>query len=197
MKIKLAFSGLVLALMCSVALAVQSPLALMQGMSLKVLAGLSKNQAQLKANPAIISNLVHQYLIPNIDTERMAGSVLGRDIWMKATPVQKAQFIQLFTKLVISTYSSALASYNGDVIQFYPMRGGFDQPSVQVNSVIVRQNGQTIGVNYNLEQIGGTWKIYDFAIENISMVQSYSSQFAGTLAAGGLPALLQKLQQRN
>ena len=197
MKIKVKIAGLVLALFCSVALAVQSPLIMMQGISNQILSGLSKNQDKLQSNPAIITNLVHNYIIPHVDTQRMAGTVLGRQVWMSATPVQKAQFIKLFTQLVISTYSSALASYNGDVIQFYPIRGSYNQPSVQVNSVIMRRNGQTIAVNYNLEQVNGSWKIYDFVIENISMVQSYSSQFAGTLAAGGLPALLQKLQQRN
>ena len=197
MRIQLKIAGIVLAMMCSVALAIESPLVMMQSVSRQILAGLSANQARLQSNPSIISNLVHNTIIPHVDAARMAGTVLGRDVWLSATAAQKAQFIHLFTQQVISTYSSALASYNGDVIQFYPLRGGYDQPVVQVNSLIVRKNGQTISVNYNLEQVDGSWKIYDFVIENVSMVQSFSSQFAGTLSAGGLPALLQKLQEKS
>lgn len=197
MKMKKVIIGFVLACFCSLALAVQSPLVMMQGISDGVLAGLSANKTKLKSNPSIISNLVHRTIIPHVDVNRMAGTVLGRQYWNSASAAQKAEFVRLFTQLVISTYSSALSSYDDDKMQFYPLRGGYNQPVVQVNSVIIRKNGQTIAVNYNLEQMGGGWKIYDFVIENISMVQSYNSQFASTLAAGGLPALLQKLQQRN
>ncbi len=195
MKSKLSIC--VLALFCSIAFAVVSPLIMMQNVAGQMLSSLTQNQSKLKSNPAIISSIVHSTLIPHVDADRMAGSVLGRDYWNKATPAQRKEFIRSFTTLVISTYSAALASFDGDVIQFYPLRGGYNNvQSIQINSVIQRKNGQTIPINYNLELQGGKWMIYDFVIANISMVQSYRSQFATTLASGGLPALLQKLQQQ-
>jgi len=68
---------------------------------------------------------------------------------------------------------------------------------VTVNSIIVRKSGQRIPVNYNLSRVGSSWKVYDFSIENVSMVQSYRSQFSGVLASSGLTGLIQRLSQHN
>jgi phospholipid transport system substrate-binding protein len=192
-------SGVVaLALLTSIAFAVSSPLTMLQTVCNQMLAQLAQNKTKLQSSPALIPNMVNQVLIPHVDVNRMAGTVVGREVWLKATPQQKSQFIAAFTKLVVSTYSSALASYDDDQVKFYPLRGGVaGAKSVQVNSVIIRKTGQTIAVSYNLEKIGDGWKIYDFVIENVSMLQSYQSQFASTLAQGGMPALLAKLQARN
>lgn len=195
-KIKSALVALTL--LTTVAFAVSSPLTMMQNISNQMLGQLAQNKAKLQSSPSIITNMVNQILIPHVDVNRMAGTVLGRNVWMSATPAQKSQFIAEFKKLVISTYSSALSSYDDDQIKFYPMRGSVENTnSVQVNSVIVRKTGQTISVSYNLEKEGNGWQIYDFVIENVSMLQSYQSQFASTLAQGGLPALLAKLQARS
>ncbi len=196
-KFRLWTLSLILVLLSSVAIADDSPLPLLQGISSSMLSQLSKLQSQLASNPSIISNMVNELLIPHVDVDRMAGSVLGRNYWQGATPEQRSQFVSEFSHLVISTYSSALSSYDHDQIKFYPIRGGVSgSQSVQLNSVIIRQSGQTVSVNYNLERSGSDWKIYDFVIDNVSMVQSYRSQFASTLTQGGLPALLQKLQAR-
>jgi phospholipid transport system substrate-binding protein len=62
--------------------------------------------------------------------------------------------------------------------------------------MIVRSNGQNIPLNYRLINSGGQWKVYDFTVEGVSIVQSYSAQFSDDLQRGGLPALLTKMQQR-
>ena len=101
---------------------------------------------------------------------------------------------------MISTYSATLASYDGDRVQFYPERGNGNaagQTIVTIDSVIIRRNGQRIPISYNLNKNGGQWKIYDFSIEGISLVQSYRSQFAETLTQGGMPALLKRLIAHN
>ena len=150
----------------------------------------------------LTDNYIHQLIdtevVPYVDINRMAGSVLGRNYWTQATSAQRDEFIQQFKKLVISTYSAAMASYDDDRIEFYPLRGGYaNKTALQVQSILIRKNGQRVSINYNLTRAGDSWKIYDFVIENISMVQSYRSQFAATLSQGGLPALLTKLKQHN
>ena len=180
------------------AFAQQSPVKFMEGISTKIVHVLKKKQSKLKTHPHIVPGLVKKYLVPNVDLTRMSGSVVGRKYWTSATAQQKKQFIGEFAKLVITTYSSALASFDNDIIRFRPYRGNYKKRrAVQVNSVIIRQTGQRIPVSYNLEKANGSWEIYDFTIENVSMLQSYRSQFASTLAQGGLPRLLKRLKRHN
>ncbi|WP_406566709.1 Tgt2/MlaC family protein [Coxiella endosymbiont of Dermacentor marginatus] len=46
-------------------------------------------------------------------------------------------------------------------------------------------------ISYNLVNDRGQWKIYDFSIEGVSLIQSYHSQFSEVLAQKGLVILLE------
>ncbi|HLB56485.1 MAG TPA: ABC transporter substrate-binding protein [Coxiellaceae bacterium] len=176
--------------------AITSPAAQLQAVANKMVSQLETNKSQLH-NMSVIRRIVNQVLMPNIDVDRMSASVVGRD-WRTATPAQKSQFEKEFSYLVTTTYSSALASYNGDQVTVQPMRGDFTtEQTTRVNSLIIRKNGQHIPISYDVVRSGDAWKVYDFSIEHVSMVQSYRSQFADVLAKGGMSALLTRLQSHN
>ena len=185
-------------LFCGLALAATSPLMTMQAVAKKMLTYLEQHQSELSGNPQLIHRIVDQVLMPVIDTNRMGGAVVGRRYWQQATSAQRSEFIKQFKRLVVNTYSSALASYDDDQIRFYPLRrGAASGRTVQVQSLIVRKNGQRVPIIYNLVNSGGGWKVYDFSIENVSIVQSYRSQFAGILSRGGLTDLIKRLKTYN
>lgn len=146
---------------------------------------------------SVIRRIVNQILLPHVDLNRMSASVVGR-YWKSATAAQQSQFKKDFSYMVTTTYSSALASYDDDKVQFYPLRGDYQsQQTTRVSSVIIRKSGQRIPITYDVVRAGDTWKVYDFSIEHVSMVQSYRSQFANVLAQGGMSALLSRLQNHN
>lgn len=193
-KLKILLTASICLLLSQLAFAQTNPLPMLQSASNSMLAGLEKNQGHLTTS--YIFGLVNRVLVPIIDVNRMAGAVLGRKYWFSATPAQRNEFIRQFKSLVISTYASALKSYNDDQIKFYPLRGGYNRRVVTVNSVIIRRNGQRIPVSYNLVWGSHGWRIYDFSIENVSMVQSYRSQFAPILSQSGVAGLIAKLKSR-
>ena len=49
---------------------------------------------------------------------------------------------------------------------------------------------------YRLIQKEGTWKVYDFIIENVSLVQNYRSQFNDILAKNTPEQLIDILTRR-
>ncbi len=97
---------------------------------------LDKNKGHITKQT--INGIVHQILLPHIDLESMSRSVVGREYWSGATPLQKTAFKQAFTNLIIKVYSTPLASYEDDKIEFKPLR---DTSAVrpQVESVIIRK----------------------------------------------------------
>lgn len=197
-KLTKLFSGLLLIIFCSIAMAATSPLDTLQTVSNQVLAELKSKQKSLKSDPSISYNIIKRQLLPHVDITGMARSVLGREAWAQANPAQRQQFMQAFTELLIRTYAKAFSAYTDEGVKFYPIRGGIEGHSrVQVQSEVIRSNGPAIGVNYRLVLLGNEWKVYDFTVENISMLQSFRAQFNEELHHGGLTALLQKLAQHN
>ncbi len=183
---------------CLPVFAASSPMDMLQSTSNQALAQLKQNQATLKTNPKVVYQIVNNILAPHFAMQEMARMVVGRNAWNAASPSDRAQFVQQFKQLLMRTYSSALASYQNETVKFMPMRGDANSNRVQVNSMIIRQAGPSVSVNYRLIQMGSEWKVYDVSVDGISLVESYRTQFAAQLSQGGsLATLTQKLSQRN
>lgn len=173
-----------------------APLAMLKSTSSQMLHELDKHLGNLKHNDKLVYNLVNRVLVPHFDLVSMSRAVVGRDCWQKASSATQQQFIAEFTRYVIRTYSSALQSYDGEKIRFYPIRGGITD-KVQIDSDLVLKNGPPIQMQYRMIQQRGQWLIYDFSVDGVSIIKNYNSQFAGTLRQGGLDKLVQKLHENN
>ncbi len=190
-----------LCLVSSVAIAssqVVDPVMVLDKAAQKMLHSLKVNHKKINKNPSILYRIVNKILVPHIDLDGMSRSVLGRRIWSSITPQQQQAFNVEFTKLIVRTYASALSAYTDEKVKFYPIRGGYrDRNRVQVMSVIERDNGPNIPVNYRMIRIGNTWKVYDFSVEGISLIRSFQSQFATQLSQNSFSSVLQTLTQHN
>jgi phospholipid transport system substrate-binding protein len=176
-------------------LAQSSPVPMLEQTANKIIATLKDNKTNLKNNPSIIYAAVERNLLPIVDVPGMSRSVLGRQAWSKATPAQRTKFSQEFTRLVIRTYSSPLAQYSDETVQFLPVRGAVNTRFLRVNSVIVRSQGQNIPLTYSLVDKEGQWKIYDISVEGVSLLQSFRSQFAQVLQNSTMDEVIKQMQQ--
>ena len=179
-----------------VLLAQTSPVPMLEQTANGIIATLKENKSSLKSNPDIIYKAVETHLLPIVDVGGMSRSVLGRQAWMKASEAQRAQFSKEFTRLVIRTYSSPLAQYSDETVQFLPPRGSLNARFLRVNSVIVRSEGQNIPLTYSLVSKNGQWKIYDISVEGVSLLQSFKSQFAQALQNSSIDALIKQMQEK-
>lgn len=177
-------------------LAQSSPVPMLERVANDIIATLKANKNKLKSNQEIIYKTVEVNLLPNVDVAGMSRSVLGRQAWTKATPAERAQFSKEFTRLVIRTYSSPLAQYSDERIQFLPLRGATNSRFIRVNSVIVRSKGQNIPLSYSLVSKNDQWKIYDISVEGVSLLQSFRSQFAQVLQNATIADVIKQMQQK-
>jgi phospholipid transport system substrate-binding protein len=178
----------------TLAQAQSSPVDMLDQAAHQVLNVLKTHQSELKSKPQIVQNAVEKYLLPHIDIAGMSRSVLGRDVWMKASAAEKAAFSRAFTQLVMRTYGTSLSKYQGETIKFYPLRGDAQGKFVQVQSEIIRPSGPPLPLNYSMISKNGEWKVYDLTVEGISLLQSYRSQFENALQRSSLSELTQQLQ---
>lgn len=182
----------------SLVFAAVSPVALLDQTAVRLIKQLQQNRHQLKQKPELLVKIVNKILMPRINQDKMAQYVVGRTHWRQATARQRADFLRYFTRVVISTYAEALHSYSNQKITFMPIRGRLSGLSVvNVRSEIEPMDGPVISVVYQMLREKGTWKIIDFSVDGVSLVQSYRSQFADVLLRGGMVALLQELRARH
>jgi len=177
-------------------LAQSSPIPMLERAANGIIDTLKANKSSLKKNQTIIYRAVESNLLPHVDVAGMSRSVLGRQAWKKASAAERTKFSHAFTQLVIRTYSSPLAEYSDEKVQFLPIRGSLNNRFLRVNSVIVRSTGQNIPLTYSLIAKNGQWKIYDISVEGVSLLQSFRSQFAAALKNSNINDVIGEMQKK-
>ncbi len=190
--------GFILAfLTLNFAFAASSPVPMLQQTADNLIQQLKANRAQFKQNPQMVYDIVQRLVLPHVDKNRMARSVVDNTLWQQASASDRAQFISQFQRLVLRTYAAAFAEYTNEIVKFRPIRSDYaQQANLTIQSQIIRGGKSPIPVDYSVARQGASWKIYDFTVDGISMVNSFRSQFAG-LNKGSLAQINQFLAQRN
>lgn len=174
------------------------PIALLQSIADRMIDNLRSHKASLKTNPSVVYSIANKIVVPHADLDVMSQRVLPPAVWNSATPAQRREFKSEFTNILVRTYASALEDYTDETVRFFPVRGGIGgKSSITVNSQIVRSDGPSISVNYQMVRSGSQWKLYDLIVEGVSMLESFRSQFGDVLSQGNMADLLRKLSSHN
>lgn len=163
---------------------------------------LRTNHDLIQANPRKeLFNIVKQIVLPYADIDHMVGVVLGRAghlDWVKASKETRQEFVDQFVILTVGTYSAALQEYDDQPVKVFPVRAfSPGDTTAEVHSVLVRDNGQEIQLLYSLQKEGNDWKVTDFSVEGISLIQSYQEQFQSIVESQGLTGLISVLKKHN
>lgn len=130
------------------------------------------------------------------DVPKIGRFVLGR-YWNQATAEQQKEYINVFGQYVVALYAGQFSSYSGEK---FKVTGGrpLDGGRATVGSQIIRPNGgPPIGIDWTLEQEGGSYKIIDVSAENISLTLTKRQEFASVIEqGGGIQALINLLKQK-
>lgn len=133
--------------------------------------------------------MVHEQVLPHFDFRVMSRSVLGR-YWREASEEQRERFVDEFRDLLVRTYATALLKYTNEEVRYLPFRVNPNDKTAVVKTEIVQQGGPPIPINYSFYQTESGWKVYDVAIEGVSLVTNYRSTYATKVKTEGLDALI-------
>src|SRR4029077_7324270 len=114
-----------------------------------------------------------------------------------ATPEQQKRLADEFRTLLVRTYSTALNKYRDETIDYKPFRMNPGGTDVTVRTHAVRQGGQAVPIDYNLEKTPDGWKAYDVVIGGVSLVTNYRDEFNQQVQSGGIDGLIKTLAHRN
>lgn len=136
-----------------------------------------KQDPDIKAgNQKKILSLVDAKIVPIFDFTRMTQLAVGK-YWRQANPEQKQALVVEFRDMLVRTYTKAFSLYRDQTIEVLPLRMAAGDTEVTVNSRIKKVGGQPTSVNYQMKKSADGWKVFDVAIEGVSMVTSYRGTF--------------------
>jgi phospholipid transport system substrate-binding protein len=158
----------------------------------RMLQELDANRAAYANDPAKLDSLVADVLLPNFDTEYAARLVLGQT-WRTATPEQRKAFVDAFYHSLLRNYGAALVGFTADRFVILPYKGD-DGDQATVRTIVKRESGDAVPVNFSLHKVAGSWKAWDVVIEGISYVKSFKTDLGAEIQQKGLDEVINRLQ---
>jgi len=123
----------------------------------------------------------------------MAKLSLGKVHWSQFNAKQKAEFIDLYTKLFQNFYIEKLDFFSNETVVFQPATT-MGKKKIQIQSALISK-GTQYSMLYKMFKTRDSWKIYDLEIEGVSLLRSYRSQYHHFLKKGGIEGLLAKMRE--
>jgi len=97
----------------------------------------------------------------------------------------------------VRTYSTALASYRGELVVFKPLRTTPSGAEVTVRSAVKQPGKEQTTMDYEMERTPAGWKIYNVKVADLSLVSAYRDVFAEKVRDGGVDGLISFLAAEN
>lgn len=168
---------------------------IVQGAIDEMLAFLSENIDEVRADKSIVDAKSEEVIVPHIDFLTMTRLTVGKN-WRSADKEQQKDLVTQFKTLLLNTYTSAMTQYSGEAIQYDPFRPENRDDRAIVRTAFKQNAGSDVPVLYKLREKDG-WKIYDIEVAGLSLVGNFRQAFTDEINANGIDGLLVFLRNRN
>jgi phospholipid transport system substrate-binding protein len=130
-----------------------------------------------------------------LDYQALAEGSLGSE-WAARSDAEKAQFTDLLKQLVRNAYQRNLKKILDYDVQYVSEAPADAAVLVKTQSKAKSGTGDPVSIDFKVLQKGGAWKVQDIVTEDVSLVQSYRSQFTKIIKKDGFGALIQKMKDK-
>jgi phospholipid transport system substrate-binding protein len=174
------------------------PEQLVQKVTEEVMASIKSDKQLAAGDKQKAMKLAEEKVLPYIDFEEATRLAVGR-AWSQATPEQKKKLVSEFRNMLVRTYSNAIEAYQGQTLKVMPSRGGKQdaKDEATVRTQFTRAGGKPLPIEFQMRKVGDNWKVYDIAVEGISLVLTYRSEFDSVVKQDGIDGLIKRLTEKN
>ena len=173
-----------------------APDQLVQKITDEVLAAIKSDKQLAAGDKQKALKLAEEKVLPYIDFEEATRLAVGRT-WAQASPEQKKRLVSEFRNMLVRTYSNAIESYQGQTLKVLPSRGKQDPQDTTVRTQFIRAGGQPLPIDFQMRKTEKGWKVFDIAVEGVSLVLTYRSEFDAVVKQEGIDGLIKRLAQKN
>ena len=157
---------------------------------------LTSRRESLRNDPQGVYELVDRLILPHFDFERMSRRVLGKR-WKEASPEQRRRFVAAFRSMLVRTYATMLNEYRGQTLVWLDPVARKKDDEIVVPVQVELSASQPVRVAYLMHGNGTDWKVFDVAVDGVSLVTNYRSSFRSEIARHGIEGLIERLEARN
>jgi|SRR5262245_32478179 len=127
------------------------------------------------------------------DFSETARRSLGRH-WQGRTDAERTEFVQLFSDLLERTYISKIETYGGEKIAY--LGDTIEGEQAKVQTKLVTKGSGDIPIEYRMHKKNDRWMVYDVAIEGVSLVSNYRTQFNKIIQTSSFQELVNKMKNK-
>jgi phospholipid transport system substrate-binding protein len=172
------------------------PEALVRKITSEVLLELKSDKALQAGDKARAIALAEKKILPHLDFMEATRVVMGRS-WARASDEQRRRLVAEFRRLLVRTYANAFHGYGGQAMEVLPVRMHPQDTEVTVRNRYLRPGAPPVMVDYAMHKTPEGWKIFDVAVEGISLLMVYRAEFAEALRRAGVDDLIEGLAEKN
>ena len=129
-----------------------------------------------------------------LDIPAVAQRTLGKH-WHTLTPAQQQEFIalleQLFTKVA---YPKSAEFFQGLEVNF--AKENITGQRATVKTTVRHPKEGLVSVDYRLVQEGGTWRVQDILLDDVSLAANLQSQFNKIITENSYAELLRRMRDK-
>jgi len=155
-----------------------------------------KHDTSLQNDSAKLQAMVNTHIAPHFDFTRLTQLAMGRH-WRTASPEQKTQLTEQFSRLLVRTYSNALVNYRNQEIEYLPIKSSASDKDVVVRTRVHGGGKAPVAVDYTLASTPNGWKTYDVTVAGVSLVTNYRDEFNAAIHDKGIDGLIALLKDKN
>jgi phospholipid transport system substrate-binding protein len=156
-----------------------------------------QNDGQNEADGAVggeRSEQIRRIVREMFDFDEISRRALSRH-WQALPREDQAEFVTLFRDLLERAYLTQVeAAAGSQKIAF--LGESIENGSATVRSKLVTRNGGEIPLDYRLHLRDGSWRIYDVAVQGVSFITSYRTQFDRVIRAESYSSLRERLLKK-
>lgn len=193
---KFALALFAVCLLAGAARSQEAPDDLVRRSTNEILAAIKADKDLQAGNQKKIDKLAEEKVLPYFNFSRMTQLAVGRN-WRDASDAQKKSLTDEFRNLLVRTYSTSLSQYRNQTIDVKPLKIAAGETEVVVKTQVNQPGGQPIPIDYSMEKVGSSWKVFDVLIDGVSLVTNYRSSFNTEVQKTGIDGLIKSLAERN
>ena len=140
--------------------------------------------------------LAEQKILPHVDFREATMLAMGKS-WHMATPAQQTQTVNEFRSMLVRIYSNAIDVYRGQTLKVLPVRLQAGATEITVRNQYLSPGRPPVAVEYSMKKGPEGWRIYDIAVEGVSLVMTYRAEFESITRVSGIDGLLKRMAEKN
>ena len=135
---------------------------------------------------------IEQVIRHRVNFKQMAQRSLGAS-WTRLNDAERLKFVSLFVELIRDSVANKIDQYYDE--QVFYLDEQREGSCAQVRTNLIGPKIDT-SLDFRLENHSGDWLVYDVAIDGISTVGNYRTQFGRIIRDNTYAGLVEKMKQR-